>query len=244
MSSKPQGPFFCEELSKKVNDKLDKIKVMAELAIERLNQESWDTNNYKSTRKLKKTLYKVRDVENRKEKKERIQYYIERRQAKFAKDTNGRLAEEENPTKERKETNPFTRQRWQEGEEKCVYMEYDKWGRVVESKSNEVVIAHWERKGDKLRRCRGCTKNIKKKGCCYFKYQKDLLSGVIVDRKKKIHAEISELLGSQMQQIGNCRGTVENIQRIKTSENSHSKNRCSKDREERRRNKDKNIVGD
>ncbi|CAG8843962.1 2501_t:CDS:2, partial [Gigaspora margarita] len=44
-----------------------------------------------------------------------------------------------------------------------------------------------------------CLKNIKKKGYCFFKYQKDLVSGVIVDRKKKIYVKIEELLGHQLQ---------------------------------------------
>ncbi|CAG8778909.1 18625_t:CDS:2 [Gigaspora margarita] len=35
----------------------------------------------------KETLHRVRDIENYKEKKERIQYYIEKRQMKFAEDT-------------------------------------------------------------------------------------------------------------------------------------------------------------
>ncbi|CAG8653324.1 15702_t:CDS:2 [Gigaspora rosea] len=45
----------------------------------------------------------------------------------------------------------YTENYKQEGEQKWVYMEYDKWGKIVESKSNEVLVAHWKREGDKLR---------------------------------------------------------------------------------------------
>ncbi|CAG8751837.1 18819_t:CDS:2, partial [Gigaspora rosea] len=142
---------------------------------------------------------------------------------KWFKQIQKRLAEEENSAKGEKETkqNLYTT-------------------KMAESSGT------LGKKADKLQRCIGCPKNIKRKGC-YFKYQKDLLSEVIVDKKKKIHAEISELLGSQMQQIRNVtirediqqrvltrkkpelrndedisrsgRGIVKNIQRIETSEN-------------------------
>ncbi|RIB21541.1 hypothetical protein C2G38_2176273 [Gigaspora rosea] len=165
---------------------------------------------------------------------------------KWFKQIQKRLAEEENSAKGEKETkqNLYTT-------------------KMAESSGT------LGKKADKLQRCIGCPKNIKRKGC-YFKYQKDLLSEVIVDKKKKIHAEISELLGSQMQQIRNVtirediqqrvltrkkpelrndedisrsgRGIVKNIQRIETSENSHSENRCSKNEEEKRRNENKNMY--
>ncbi|CAG8787560.1 41915_t:CDS:2, partial [Gigaspora margarita] len=100
---------------------------------------------------------------------------------------------------DRKGKNSFTRQSMYEGDEKWIYMEYDKWGKIVKSNSQEVVVAHWIRKNDTLQRCKGCSKNIKKKECCFFKYQKDLVSDIIVNRKKKIHTEIKKLLGHQLQ---------------------------------------------
>ncbi|RIB04802.1 hypothetical protein C2G38_2221367 [Gigaspora rosea] len=44
-----------------------------------------------------------------------------------------------------------------------------------------------------------------------FTRQRELVSGVIIDKKKKIHAEISELLGHQIQKEKNTK-TTENIQ--------------------------------
>ncbi|CAG8795956.1 39062_t:CDS:2 [Gigaspora margarita] len=75
-------------------------------------------------------------------------------------------------------------------------MEYpanDRWGKIAKI-GKEITIAHWQHEGNKLTRCKECKLNINKEKLCFFKRAADVLLGVVVDRKKKIYANITKLL--------------------------------------------------
>ncbi|CAG8667564.1 13694_t:CDS:1, partial [Gigaspora rosea] len=80
-----------KEIILKANKIIEKIVSLLHLEIDKLDNTSWEAQNSKATIdsliSVKKTLYYKRQMEKLKTKRDRVNYYIDRRYNNFAEDT-------------------------------------------------------------------------------------------------------------------------------------------------------------